>query len=194
MVDEVVAERGVHDALAEREADRIGEALAERAGGGLDARGVTVFGMTGGLGAKLAEMLDLVDVDVFVAGQVEQGIKQHRAVAGRQDEAVAVGPVRIFRIVFQEAREQHGGDVGAAHRQAGMAGFRLFDGVHGKEADRVGHPVVFFARGHGSSVDEIESVRALKKVARHIAATAFLSTNSGLARSFRPSAGASKSQ
>ena len=95
VVDEVVAEGGVHDALAEREADRIGEALAERAGRRLDAGGMAVFGMAGGLGAELAEMLDLVDRHVLVAGQIEQRVEQHRAVAGRQDEAVAVGPVRV---------------------------------------------------------------------------------------------------
>ena len=95
--------------------------------------------------AELAEMLDLIDRHVLVAGEVEERIEQHRAVAGRQDEAVAVGPVRVFRIEFQEAREQDRGKVGAAHRQAGMARIGLLDGVHGKEADRVRHPVVLFA-------------------------------------------------
>ena len=40
---------------------RVGEALAERAGGGLDARRVAVLGMAGRLGAELAEALDLVE-------------------------------------------------------------------------------------------------------------------------------------
>ena len=97
VVDEVVAEGGVHDALGDREADRIAEALAERAGRGLDAGGMAVFGMAGGLGAELAEVLDLVDGHVLVAEEIEQRIEQHRAVAGRQDEAVAVGPVRVVR-------------------------------------------------------------------------------------------------
>ena len=146
VVDELVAELRVHEALGERHADRIGETLAERAGRGLDARGKTVFGMAGGPRAELAEALDLVDRHVLVAGEIEQRIKQHRAVAGRQHEAVAVRPVRLLRIVFQIAGEQHGGDVGAAHRQAGMAGIGLLDRIHGQEADRVGHPVVFLAR------------------------------------------------
>jgi hypothetical protein len=42
--------------------------------------------------------------------------------------------------------EQHGGDVGRAHRQAGMAGFRLFDGVHRQRADRIGHTGMIDAR------------------------------------------------
>ena len=40
VVDQIVAELGVQDALGERHADRVGDALAERAGGGLDAVGM----------------------------------------------------------------------------------------------------------------------------------------------------------
>jgi hypothetical protein len=79
-------------ALGDGEADRIGDALAERAGGRLDAGGEVVFGVAGGLGAELAELLDLVDRHVLVAEEIERGIEQHRAVAGRQDEAVAIRP------------------------------------------------------------------------------------------------------
>jgi hypothetical protein len=43
------------------------------------------------------------------------------------------------RIELQEAAEQHGGDVGHAHRHAGMAGIGLLHGVHGERPDGVGH-------------------------------------------------------
>ena len=59
--------------------------------------------------------------------------------AGGEHEAVAVGPVRIGGVEFQESREQHGGDVGHAHRQAGMAGFGLLHRIDRERADRVGH-------------------------------------------------------
>lgn len=52
-------------------------------------------------------------------------------------------------IELQEFAEQHGSDVGSAHRQAGMAGFGLFHGIHGERANRVGHLGVFNARRHG---------------------------------------------
>jgi hypothetical protein len=84
-------------ALGDRHADGIGNALAERAGGGLDAGGMTVFRMAGGLRAELAELLQVVDGHVRVAGQIQQRIEQHRAMAGRQHEAVAVRPVRLLR-------------------------------------------------------------------------------------------------
>jgi hypothetical protein len=126
-------------ALGEREAHRVAEALAERPGGGLDAAGVAVFGVAGGAAAELAKMLQLVERHVGVAGEMQQGIEQHRAVAGRQDEAVAVGPVGLRGIELQEPGEQHRGDVGHAHRHAGMTGVRLLHGVHGEGPDGVCH-------------------------------------------------------
>ena len=59
--------------------------------------------------------------------------------AGRQHEAVAVGPIRVRGIEFQEAGEQHGGDIGHAHGHAGMAGIGLLHGIHGERADGIGH-------------------------------------------------------
>ena len=61
VIDDLVAERALQQPLGERHADGVGEALAERAGGRLDAGGVAVLGMAGGLGAELAEVLQLVD-------------------------------------------------------------------------------------------------------------------------------------
>ena len=73
-----------------------------------------------------------------IAEQIEQRIEQHRAVAGREHEAVAVRPVRPAGVEFHEALEQHGRDVGHAHRHAGMAGFGLLHRVHRERADGVG--------------------------------------------------------
>ena len=47
VVDQVVAELGVHDPLGQRHADRVRDALAQRAGGRLDPVGVVVFGVAG---------------------------------------------------------------------------------------------------------------------------------------------------
>ena len=52
VVDQIVAEAGVQDALGHRHADGVGDALAERAGGGLDAGGVAVFRVAGGRGSR----------------------------------------------------------------------------------------------------------------------------------------------
>ena len=104
-----------------------------------------ILGMPRRQRAELAEALELVERHLLVAEEMQQRIDQHRAVPGRQHEAVAVGPGRIGRIEFQELGEQHGRDVGRAHRQAGMAGFRLLDRVHGERADRVRHALMLCA-------------------------------------------------
>jgi hypothetical protein len=58
--------------------------------------------------------------------------------------------VRIFRIEFQELREQHGRDIGHAHRHAGMSRLRGFDSVDRKRADGVGHVAVRNGGGLGT--------------------------------------------
>ena len=97
MVDDLLAELGGQHLLRQRHADRGGDALAERAGGGLDALGVEILGVARRQRSELAEMLDLVERHVLVAGEIQQRIEQHRAVAGREHEAVAVRPVRRRR-------------------------------------------------------------------------------------------------
>ena len=93
VVHQRVAEAGVHQPLGERHADGIGQSLAERPGRRLDPRRMAVFGMTGGLRPELAEAHQLIERHVLVAGQVQERVEQHRAVAGGQHEAVAVRPV-----------------------------------------------------------------------------------------------------
>ena len=127
-----------HQRFAERHADRVRETLAERAGGRLDARRDAVFRVARRLRVQLAEVLQLFDRQV-VAGQVQQRVQQHRAMAVRQHEAVAVCPVRVRRVVLQMARPERDADFGHAHRHAGVAGVRLLDGVHCERTDRIGH-------------------------------------------------------
>ena len=160
-LDDLLAEFGGQHLLRQRHADRGRDALAERAGRGLDALGVEVLGMARRQRSELAEVLDLVERHVLVAGEIQQRIEQHRAVAGRQHEAVAVRPVRIGGVEFQELREQHGGDVGGAHRQAGMAGFRLLDGVHGEATDRIGHTGMIDLR-HDENPPEMRCLVAMR--------------------------------
>ncbi len=130
-------------------ADRIAAALAQRAGGGFYAGGQAVFRVAGRLRIELAEVFDVVEADGGLAGRlavgvdlldarhVQQAVQQHRGVAARQDEAVAIGPVGPVGIVAQEARPQGIGRRRQGHRRAGMAGLGLFDCVHSQGADGV---------------------------------------------------------
>ena len=89
---------------------------------------------------QLAELLQVVDRQI-VAGQVQQGVDQHRAVAVGEHEAVAVGPLGVGRVVAQVVVPQHLGDLGHAHGRARVAGVGLLHGVHGQGADRAGQVV-----------------------------------------------------
>ncbi len=121
-----LAVAGREAALGHRHADRGGEALAERPGGGLDAGRVAVLRVAGGQRAPLPEALDLVHRHGREAGQMQQAVEQHRAVAGREHEAVAVGPVRVGGVELKEPGPEHRRDVG--HAQAACPGGRTSPG------------------------------------------------------------------
>ena len=126
--------------FGQRHAHRVGQALAERAGGGLDARGHVDLGVARGLAVQLAEVAQLAHRQL-VAAQVQQCVEQHRGVAVAEHEAVAVGPVRVRRVVPQVPAPQRHRHLGHAHRCAGVAGIGRLHGVHRERADGVGHHV-----------------------------------------------------
>ena len=139
--------------LGDGHADRVGEALAERAGRRLDAGRQPVFGVARRDAAPLAERLEVLERDL-VAGQVEERVEQHAGVAGAQHEPVAVGPVRVRRRVAQEPRPQHVGHRRGAHRGARMPGIRLLDAIDRERPDRVdGQLVEVGGDGHRAGSD-----------------------------------------
>ncbi len=142
MIDDAIAQARVEQALGERHADRVGEALAQRARGRLDAGRMPILRMARGLGAELAEVRELLHRHARIARQMQDRVEQHRAMAGREYETVAVGPAGLGRIELEKAREQHGRHIGHAHGHAGMAGLGLLHRVHGQRADGVRHVLV----------------------------------------------------
>ena len=97
---------------------------------------------------QLAEILELVDRQ-RIAGQMQQRVQQHRAVAVRQHETVAVPPAWIARVVLEEVAPQHLRNIGHAHRRAGMSGVRGLHGIHGKGADGIGQDAAGGSIGGG---------------------------------------------
>ena len=85
----------VLDALRERHADGVREPLAKRSGYCLDANRMAIFGVASGVRTQLAEGLEIFDLHSRIASQIEQRILQHRAVTGREHEAVAIGPIGL---------------------------------------------------------------------------------------------------
>ena len=98
------------------------------------------------LAVQLAEALELLERQ-RIAGQVQQRVQQHRAVAVGQHEAIAVRPDRIGGIVLQMPAPQHLGNLGHAHRHAGVAAVGRFHRIDREKAQRIGQ-LAASARSH----------------------------------------------
>ena len=151
VVDDLVAgpvELAREAALRDGHAHAVDEALAERAGGGLDARRDAVLRVARGDRAPLAEALEVVEGD-RVAGQVEHRVQQHARVAGGQDEAVPVRPGGVRGRVAEVLRPQGEGHRGHAHGRARVPGVGLLHAVDGQGADGVDGKPLELVRGQG---------------------------------------------
>src|SRR5271157_3543773 len=132
----VLVELRSQPALRDGEANRVADALAERAGGGLDSRRKAVLGVSWRLRVPMAKAFDLIQREV-VASQVEQEIKQHGRMAIGEDESVASGPMGITRVVPQVPVPEHKGKRRQPHRSARMSTVGLLHRVHRKRTDGV---------------------------------------------------------
>ncbi len=121
-------------------ADCRGNTLTERTGSGLDTRGVAVFGMAGTAGTDLSEIADVIEGN-RIAGEVQDRIQKHRTVACGKDEAVAVLPGGIDRIVPENFPVENGGEFGGSQRKPGMARIGFLDCIHREAADREGYRI-----------------------------------------------------
>lgn len=61
--------------------------------------GVGEFGVAGGHGVVLTEVLDFFHGEVE-SGEVEPGVKEHGSVSGGKDEAVTVDPLGVLGVVL----------------------------------------------------------------------------------------------
>src|SRR3546814_7358901 len=104
MIDQIVAEYGAEVPLRNGHADRHREALSQRSRRRLDTRQHEIFGMSGAGRIELPEVADVLHRRLLVAGEVKEGVDQHRAVTGREDEPVPVMPMGSLRIVFQDRK------------------------------------------------------------------------------------------
>ena len=133
-----------HAALAaggHRHADRVGDALAQRTGGGLDAGGVAVLGVTGGLAAPGAQRLEVLELEA-PAAEEELRVERDRAVAAGEHEPVAAGPLRVSGVVPHHLLEEEVRRGREAHRGAGVAVADLLHGIHGEDSRSVDSQLV----------------------------------------------------
>src|SRR5439155_272518 len=84
---------GARSALGLRDghANPIAETLTERSRGGFHSGCELTLRMAWRQASPLAELFDLIERDI-VAGKIKHAVKQHRAMPGGEDEAVAIGP------------------------------------------------------------------------------------------------------
>ena len=87
------------------------------------------LGVAGRARLPLAERLDVVELEA-VAGEVQHRVLQDRGVAVGEHEAVAVGPVRIGRIVLITRLYSTWAERGQRHRRALVAALGLQRRVH----------------------------------------------------------------
>src|SRR5512138_2134341 len=120
----------------DRHPHAVGKSLPERTRRHLDAGGQSIFRMPRCLAAKLAEILNILQREV-ISRQMQQGIKQHRTMPTRKDEAVAPCPLRVARIVPQVTRPHRKRHRCRAHRKPRMPGVSFLNCIRGKEADGI---------------------------------------------------------
>ena len=186
--------------LGDRHADGVARALPERSCRCFDARRDAVLGVARRAAAPLPELLDVLEREV-VAGQIQHAVQQHARVTSGKNEAVAVQPIRIRRVVTQmalpqdvrERRERHGG--------AGVSRIGLLHRVHRQRTDGVDAELIQrFAHtrdglGHNSpDLAACQSFVRRSKPSTSIstccgdgeACAAILSSSTSLGISFRP--------
>lgn len=123
-------------ALRVGESDGGGESLAERAGRDLDALGVAVLGVAGGERAPGAQRLEVLQLEA-VAAEVELHVLGQRAVARREDEAVASDPLIVAGVAAHDLLEEQVRGGGEADGRAGVAVADLLHGIRGEDSSRV---------------------------------------------------------
>src|SRR5438309_9275567 len=96
-----------------------------------------ILGVPWGFAVELAEVTDIIEgnrwvtesfiisVDRLGAGEMEHGPEQHRGVAVREHEPIAVGPDRVLRIEAHDAIPERVHQWRERHRRAGVPGLRL---------------------------------------------------------------------
>ena len=113
--------------------------LAERAGGGFDARRVAVFGVARASCCATGGNSSVVDRQI-VAGQVQQGVDQHGAVTVDRTKRSRSAHLGLAGLC-QRLAPQHFGDLGHAHGAPGWAGLGFLTASMGQRANRTGDGV-----------------------------------------------------
>ena len=146
MIDEIVAKGRVQMPFGNGHTDSRRKPLPQRAGGRFDASKFEILRMPGTWAVQLPKIANVLNGRTCVAGEMQQAVDQHGAMARRQHETVAVGPFRRRWIELQIFPKQDRRNVCHAHRHSGMTAVCGLNRVHGQRPDGVGEHR--FGNGH----------------------------------------------
>ena len=131
-----LVETGREVPLRHRHPHAIADALPERAGRRLDAWRDVGLRMPGCEAPPLPKLADVVEGNL-VATQVKQRVLQHRRMPAGQDEAVAVRPVRMGRVVPPQLGEKRPAKRRKCHRRAGVTRISRLHRIHAQASNRL---------------------------------------------------------
>jgi hypothetical protein len=157
--------RGV--SLSNGKTDSVGDTLAKRTSGDLNAGGIVSLGMAGCdavnvlVGspsqhlpldtsidpAAYTEGLEIVKGEV-IAIEVKESILEHASVAVREDESVTVVPLGVLGVEPHEPVPEDVCDRSHAHRGTGVAGVGIGRGIGSQNTDRVDGELVSVGERH----------------------------------------------
>ena len=139
VINQVRAIIAAQDPFGDRHADAVGDALTEGSGGHFDGGGDTSFGVTRRARMRLAKGSQIIGRHV-VAELVGEGVLQNTGVPVTHDEAVAVAPPGIRRIVTHHASPQRDAEWCQGHGGSAVARVGGRRSVHGHRGDLANGP------------------------------------------------------
>ena len=152
VIDELVVRPVVplgEEPLSDRHPDAVREALAERPRRRLDALRVPALRVPERGRAPLAEALQLLEREV-VPREVQGAVLEDARVPRREDEPVAVRPVRVRRGVVHHLHVEKVGKGGERHGGPWVPGVRVLHRIHREGADRVDRELFDVRVRHGA--------------------------------------------
>jgi hypothetical protein len=130
-----VAKAFNHEAFGDGVTEGNGMTDTQRARGVFDAEGNINFGVTRSAGTQLAEILEVIHVELTQQGKFT--IKKSGHMTGVHKEAVAGFPIRIFRVESQKFCEKKGNCVCGTHGSTRVTGLCLLHHGSGKDSNVV---------------------------------------------------------
>ena len=134
MVDHLGAQCCAQMFFGDGHAHGVRKSLTERPRCHLNSGGVTDFRVARGGRAQLSECPQIVEFQ-SVPVQPEKRVLQDRRMSRRQDEAVAVRPTWVGRVVAHDARVERVGERRQGHRRSLVTALRVERSVHGHPTD-----------------------------------------------------------